>query len=204
MAAGYPHPELLDTVAKLFGIRSQWLEACDDRIYDYLATYKEPRLLLDHLRDLWQQPEWRNTVGTPLRILTTAKRLDYRDDQRHELAPVLLERVADLGDETIYRYHIYQDGFSWDHPPPRIELKALGRTIWQALHIGPGRAGAVGREGIRPGAVATSGGAVAPPGEVDQDRGAGDDQPAIEGAERGGRRPESALRGSRERRPAPG
>ncbi len=126
-------PELLDQVAKLFGIRSQWLEGCDETIYDYLATGKEPHLLLEHLRLLWQQPEWRNTVVTPLRILTTARHLDYLDDQCHELAPVLIEPIATLGDETIYRYYIYQDGFSWDHPPARIELKAIGRTIWQAL-----------------------------------------------------------------------
>lgn len=126
-------PNLIDQIATLFGVRSQWLEGCDDRIYDYLATYKEPQRLLDHLRALWQLPAWKNEVHTPLRILTTTKCLDYRDDRRYELAPVLLEPIASLGDETIYRYHIYQDGFSWDHTPARLELKAIGRTVWNAL-----------------------------------------------------------------------
>lgn len=127
-------PDLLDQVAKLFGIRVQWLEGQDDRIYDYLAAYKEPRTLLDHLCQLWQHPSWANEVGCPLRILATTDRLDYRNDQRHELAPVLVEPIATLGDETVYRYHVYQDGLSWDHPPARIELKAIALTTYKALH----------------------------------------------------------------------
>ncbi len=127
-------PDLLDQVAKLFGIRIQWLEGQDDRIYEYLATYKEPQILLDHLRSLWQQPSWANAIGCPLRILSTTKRLDYRDDQRHKLAPVLIEPIATLDDETIYRYHVYQDGFSWDHLPARIELKAIALVTYKALH----------------------------------------------------------------------
>ncbi|MCF8177460.1 MAG: hypothetical protein K9J74_03040 [Sulfuritalea sp.] len=126
-------PELIDKIAKLFAVRSQWLEGCDDRIYEYLATYKEPQRLLNHLRTLWLLPSWKNEFLTPLRILTTTKCLDYRDDQRFELAPVLFEPITTLGDETIYRYHIYQDGFCWDHAPARIELKAIGRTIWNSL-----------------------------------------------------------------------
>lgn len=127
-------PDLLDQVAKLFGIRVQWLEGQDDRIYEYLAAYKEPQTLLDHLRRLWQQPPWANEVGCPLRILATTERLDYHDDHRYELAPVLVEPIATLGDETIYRYHVYQDGFSWDHPPARIELKAIALATYKALH----------------------------------------------------------------------
>lgn len=126
--------DLLDKVAKLFGIRVQWLEGCDERIYDYLATYKEPQLLLDHLRSLWHQPAWANEVGTPLRILSTTKHLDYREDYSYELAPILVEPVAKLGEETIYRYHVYQDGFSWDHSSARIELKAIALTAYKALH----------------------------------------------------------------------
>lgn len=126
-------PDLLDQVAKLFGIRVQWLEGRDDRIYDYLAVYKEPHILLDHLRSLWQQSSWANEVGCPLRILATTARLDYRDDHCHELAPILVEPIATLGDETIYRYHVYQDGFSWDHSPARIELKAIALTAYRSL-----------------------------------------------------------------------
>jgi hypothetical protein len=127
-------PDLLDQVAKLFGIRVQWLEGCDDRIYDGLATYKEPQRLLDHLRSLWHHISWANEVGTPLRILSTTKKLDYRDDHRYELAPILVEPIAKLGEETIYRYHVYQDGFSWNHQPARIELKAIATVAYKAMH----------------------------------------------------------------------
>lgn len=126
-------PARLDRAAKLFGIRVEWLEGCDDRIYDTLYTYKEPQRLLDHLRRIGQQPGYADEAGFPLRILATTTRLDYRDDDHQELAPILVEPIATLGDETIYRYHIYQDGFCWDHPPARIELKAIARIAFRAL-----------------------------------------------------------------------
>lgn len=127
-------PDLLDRVAKLFGIRVQWLEGVDDRIYEYLGTYKDPRELLDQLRSLWHRPAWQNMLGSPLRILSTSLHLDYRSPAYHVLTPILVEPIATLGEETIYRYHVYQDGFPWDHDPARIELKAIALATYNSLH----------------------------------------------------------------------
>ena len=124
-------PELIDRVAKLFGVRSQWLEGYEDRIYEYLATDKQPQCLLDHLRSLLRISNWREENDTPIRILATTANLDYRKDGRHDLAPILIEPIATLGEQKIYRYHVYQDGFCWDHFPARIELKAIALAIYQ-------------------------------------------------------------------------
>lgn len=127
-------PTLLDRVAKLFGIRPQWLEGVDDRIYEYLGTYKNPRKLLDQLHGLWHRTDCQNEPDAPLRILSTSSHLDYRSPAHPVLAPILVEPIAMLGDETIYRYHIYQDGYCWDHPPARIELKAIALTAYRGMH----------------------------------------------------------------------
>jgi len=125
-------PEIIDSVAQLFGIRSQWLEGVDDEIYEYLGTYKAPGELLKRLTELRYPPGER--MSFPLRVLTTHKRLDRTADEYQVLAPVLVEPIAELGDETIYRYHVYRDGFDWNHTPSRIELKAIARIIFTKLH----------------------------------------------------------------------
>lgn len=125
-------PEIIDSVAQLFGIRSQWLEGVDDEIYEYLSTYKAPEELLKRLSELRYPPGER--LSFPLRVLTTHKHLDRAADEYQVLAPVLVEPIAELGEETIYRYHVYRDGFDWNHATSRIELKAIARIIFTKLH----------------------------------------------------------------------
>lgn len=127
-------PETLDQTAQLFGINETWLEGSEDRTYPYLATYKEPQLLLNHLSEIQHSDGWSNQIGSPLRILATTTKLNYQDGSMQELAPVLVEPIAKLGEETIYRYHVYQDGFDWGHAPARIELKAIAHAAWEATH----------------------------------------------------------------------
>lgn len=125
-------PELLDQTAQFFGIRCQWLEGVDDEIYEYRHCYKHPELLLEHVASLNINPE--NPLQFPLRVLTTTKHLDCNDPRQQLLAPVLVEKIAELGDEWIYRYHIYRDGFNWSYAPTRIELKAITRLVCNAFH----------------------------------------------------------------------
>jgi hypothetical protein len=125
------NPEILDQVAKLFGIRVQWLEGVDDRIYEFRCCDKRPATLLEHLAALVEGKEvW---LTFPLRMLCTKKRLDRSGKNLQQLVPILVEKIADLGEETIYRYHIYQDGYDWEHEQCRLELKAIARIIYQRL-----------------------------------------------------------------------
>ena len=129
------NPEILDQTAKLFGIRSQWLEGVDDRIYEYRACYKHPGNFFDHLISL--NLELNEPLIYPLRMLSAVKKLDWNDSDPQLLAPVLVEKIAELSDEWIYRYHIYQDGFDWGHAPARIELKALTRLYHNTFNEKP-------------------------------------------------------------------
>jgi hypothetical protein len=125
-------PEIIDQTAQLFGIRTQWLEGVDDQIYEYLGTCKEPQELLGHIARLPYPPGEKRHF--PLRVLTTTKRLSNRSDSHQILTPILLAPIAELGDELIYRYHVYRDGFDWSYYPCRLELKAIARTLF--FHLG--------------------------------------------------------------------
>jgi hypothetical protein len=124
--------DVLDQIAHLFGIRVEWLEGVDDEIYEYLACYKRPEIILEHLAQIVGGVD----VGLsfPLRVFSTTKKLDCNDDSQQLLAPVLVEKIADLGEERIYRYHIYRDEFNWGYFPTRIELKAIARIVDKNLH----------------------------------------------------------------------
>lgn len=124
--------DVLDQIARMFGIRVEWLEGVDDEIYEYLACYKRPEIILEHLAQIVGGID----VGLsfPLRVLSTTKKLDCNDDSQQLLAPVIVEKFADLGEEEIYRYHIYRDEFDWGYFPTRIELKAIARIVDKKLH----------------------------------------------------------------------
>ena len=125
-------PEILDQTARLFGIRAQWLEGVDDQIYERLACYKRPAILLERLAVLRNRND--NFMSFPMRVLSTTKQLDSSSESQQLLAPILVEKIAELGEEEIYRYHIYIDGFDWAYAPTRIELKALARIVYKQLH----------------------------------------------------------------------
>lgn len=125
-------PEILDQTARLFGVRTAWLEGVDDDIYEHWHCYKQPKLLLEQLASLSAASE-KDRLFFPLRVLTTADHLDYNGSRGQLLAPVLVEKIAELGEEDIYRYYVYRDGFDWGYPPSRIQLKAMVRVVYQAI-----------------------------------------------------------------------
>jgi hypothetical protein len=51
------------------------------------------------------------------------------------LALLLVEKVADLGEEEILRYRIYQDDWDWGYWKCRIQLKVMARLVDKELSI---------------------------------------------------------------------
>ncbi len=125
-------PEILDQTARLFGIRIEWLEGVDDDIYEYRHCYKEPELLLELLATLRNRADF-DITRFPLRVLVSSRNLDGKVSREQLLVPVVLEKVADLGDEPIYRYYIFNDGFNWGYDHGRIQLKAMVRMVYKIL-----------------------------------------------------------------------
>lgn len=125
-------PDLLDHTAQLLGIRSQWLEGVDDEIYEYRHCYKQPELFFELLADIRRRANGAH-LQFPLRTLSVARHLDNEAGRQQLLVPVLLEKIAEFGDEEIYRYYIFNDGWDWSYVPTRIQLKAMVRMVFKIL-----------------------------------------------------------------------
>lgn len=116
-------PSVIDTIAQLFGVRSEWLEGQDDRVYNLLWARKYPKRFLSQfalpLAPGIPKPWF------PLRVLTTSMDLDRQAPYSQLLAPVIVEVTGTVGDDTLYRCRIYGDYYDWTDSASRIELKAL-------------------------------------------------------------------------------
>jgi len=126
-------PGVLDEVATLFGVRTSWLEGIDDQIYEFVGSEKRPKVILEHINGILSDEK--SNTHHPLRILTTKKKLDRHSNGFQYLAPVIIEKIAELGEESIYRYSVYCDGFFWEDQASRIELKTLARIVFKKLGI---------------------------------------------------------------------
>jgi hypothetical protein len=122
-------PELLDQTAKFFTIRTAWLEGVDDCIYDCLSCYKQPQNFFKNLA-LINRGE-HDPDDFYVQTLVTTKQLDMNDPSQQLLAVVVAEKIAELGDQRVYRYHVYGDGLDWGYWPTRIQLKATARLLFQ-------------------------------------------------------------------------
>lgn len=119
-------PDVLESVAVLFGIRVSWLENVDEDIYETLTCYKQPEVFFKDLTTITLPDN-----GFAVRALFITKTLNSRKDQAQPLALVLVDKIKDIGNEEIFRYRIYGDTWDWSHPPCRIQLKAMARIIFQ-------------------------------------------------------------------------
>ena len=118
--------DVLDQTARLFGIRVEWLEGVDDKIYGWLSCYKQPDIFFEHFAMLNLDKD--DLLNFPIRVITSTNDLDYTDPRQQLLALIIVEQIAVLGDDLIHRYHVYRDSWDWSHKPARIQLKAMIRV----------------------------------------------------------------------------
>jgi hypothetical protein len=121
--------ETLTQAADLFGIQREWLEGTTDRIYPSLTCYKQPELFFQDLAAI------RASRGTDrVQVIYSHRGLGGKDLPR-QLALILAEETGQVGDETICRYRVYTESWFWDHPPCRLQLKAMARLVFLTRHI---------------------------------------------------------------------
>jgi len=125
-------PEVIDRAAYMFGVQRDWLEGVSDEVYEPLNTYKEPARLLVHLKAYAQPGE--SLLLAPLRVVTVNRNLDGGSVAYQPLIPILLEPVMTIGEDTIWRYHVYREGFDWGYAQTRIELKVIARLVYRRLN----------------------------------------------------------------------
>jgi hypothetical protein len=117
-------PEILEQTASLFGIRMAWLTGADDVVYETDYSYKNPARLLDRIGQVR-----RDAYNMPLRAITVSKNLDCGVIRSQRLELVAVEPIATIDETTIYRYHAFADGWDWNYPECRIQLKAMVRAL---------------------------------------------------------------------------
>lgn len=122
-------PDVLDQTAHLFGIRTAWLEGVDDDIYERLSCYKQPGKFFENLALLNRDEN--DFDDFYVQTLVTTKQLDMNDPSQQFLVVIVVEKFAELGDQRVYRYHVYGDGWDWGYYPTRIQLKAIARLLFK-------------------------------------------------------------------------
>lgn len=123
------NPELLDDAANFFSVRVEWLEGEDDRIYPCISNYKQPQQFFDLFNSIKYEK-----FNYPVRLVTSAEKLDFRSDSYQPIIIMLAEKIAEIGEKNIYRYYIDTE-WSWNHSPCRLQLKAIGYLIYKKLGI---------------------------------------------------------------------
>lgn len=123
------NPELLDEAATLFGVRVEWLEGEDERIYPYRSCYKQPQEFFDLFNSIKNEQ-----LYYPVRLVTSAEKLDFRGDGYQPIIIMLAEKIAEIGEKNIYRYYIDTE-WSWNHSPCRLQLKAIGYQVYKKFRF---------------------------------------------------------------------
>lgn len=126
-------PKVIDDTARLFGIRSSWLEGVTDQIYDTHYCYKAPARFFELLSQTPREP-----CSFPVRALTSMNTLDCHAGREQPIALVLVEPISapENPDELhpIARYHIWCDDWDWGYEKSRVQLKAMIRIVDQVLN----------------------------------------------------------------------
>lgn len=126
-------PKVIDDTARLFGVRSAWIEGVTNQIYDTHYCYKAPARFFELLAQTPREP-----CSFPVRALTSVDTLDCHAGREQPIALVLVEPIpgAEHSDELhpIARYHIWCDDWDWGYEKSRIQLKAMTRIVDQVLN----------------------------------------------------------------------
>lgn len=120
-------PELINEVAELFKVKSDWLDGVDSTIYHAQTCYKQPKEFFEFLNRI----EFGES-DFPFRVITPVKKFDYKDDAHQPFSILFVEKIAELGDQDVHRYYI-DAGWAWDHKTCRIQLKAMALLYWKHI-----------------------------------------------------------------------
>lgn len=114
--------EVLDQITDLFGVRREWIEGSDERVYTSLSCCQMPEIFLNKVAELAADPR-----HLELRAYTAHEELSFRGPRYQFLCIVFVQVIAELGDEDIVRYFPLTERWDWSYPQSRIQLKAMVR-----------------------------------------------------------------------------
>lgn len=120
----------LDAACAMFGVRREWLDGVDSRLYELQYCYKEPRRFFAQL-DLLKTPA--NIF--PVRALSSRLQLDRHANTSQRIELIMLETIATIGEQEIYRFRPFSDGWNWGYPECRLQLKAIIRAYGKPVPL---------------------------------------------------------------------
>ncbi|MCG9697237.1 hypothetical protein [Shewanella sp. Isolate11] len=106
--------EILEAAAALFGVRVEWLEGCDEDIYDINLFNKAPKAFGDWLDEL----KIANNFDTDGWLVIT-----QRETYDYDGLIIIREQLGMLRDKPIYRYH-FCDLWMFNYWKCRADLAA--------------------------------------------------------------------------------
>ncbi len=121
---------LLNKTASLFCINKEWLKGETKKIYRGLGCYKRPEVFFDKLKDIDFEETFR-----PVLVLSVSKKLDFKSGKNQPIVLFLQEKIETLGSKEIHRYFLFNDGWNWRNYNGRIQLKAMGKVVWEKFEI---------------------------------------------------------------------
>lgn len=122
-------PKIIDATAELFGVRAEWLEGQDNRVYNPLSARKYPKIFLSQFAAALGKSSQKSWF--PLRFLTTSMSLDRQAPFSQLLVPVIVETTKTVGEDILYRCRVFGDQYNWTDLSTRIELKAIALLVFR-------------------------------------------------------------------------
>lgn len=117
--------EMLRTTCEVFGVQREWLEGADVPPYTSPFFYKNPRALLEFLKDL---------AGKHQNLRLWCFKSESVPLERVSNDDLYVVIVADnfvLGERIVERFYPIHSDWPWDHLPARLDFKALIFICWQ-------------------------------------------------------------------------
>jgi hypothetical protein len=114
--------EILNAACDRFGVRRSWLDGADKQIYDLLYHYKD---LPEYVGFIKLQTEKHSDQSCLLNAYKPVHTSADLFKSCPDISLVFSEPIAEIDQQTIYRYYPFYGPFPWSHTPARFNLYAF-------------------------------------------------------------------------------
>jgi hypothetical protein len=114
--------EILNTACNRFGVRRAWLDGADKKIYELLYYYKD---LPEYVSFIKFQTEKHSDQSCLLNAYKPVHTSTDLFKSCPDISLVFAEPIAEIDQQTIYRYYPFYGPFPWSYTPARFNLYAF-------------------------------------------------------------------------------
>lgn len=114
--------KILSAACERFGVRRGWIDGADKRVYDTLVHYKDLPEYASFIKNLTERHPDQSCF---LYAYKAAKTSSDLFKSQPDISLVFAEPIAEIDQQTIYRYYPLYGPFPWSHIPARFNLYAF-------------------------------------------------------------------------------